>query len=277
MSNETQAITKTIDSAITKVISARTLEGFAKAELYAEAIGALNIAIDDTYMRKIMPLQGNKLGFRTDKETSGGYSQDIVKRCLIEAVLIGAQPWGNQFNIIAGNMYVTKEGFKYLLDNIPGLKWEITPGLPRINAEKTSGAVIMTAEWTMGANAKESRSWEIAVKMNNFMGADAVIGKAERKARKRLYELVSGVEVGDGDIGDIPAGESSETMMWKELLKDVTTIEALDNLENENKEQIAASPELTALFVKKRNELKKPTAKDKASAATRQAEAGLFK
>ncbi|MFK5282891.1 hypothetical protein ACI3PL_25325, partial [Lacticaseibacillus paracasei] len=80
-----------------------------------------------------MALQGNRLGFKTDKDKSGGYPESVVKNCLIEAVLLGIQPTGNQFNIIAGNMYPTKEGCGYLLNNFKGLSYNLVCSLPRIN------------------------------------------------------------------------------------------------------------------------------------------------
>jgi hypothetical protein len=46
------------------------------------------------------------------------------------------------------------------------------------------------------------------------MGADAIIGKASRKARAWLYATVTGMEVGDGDADDavvIPADEVKES------------------------------------------------------------------
>src|SRR6185295_14617871 len=103
------------------------------------------------------------------------YPEEVVKNCLIEAVLTGVQPFGNQFNIIAGNCYITKEGFGYLLANYSGLSYEIIPALPRINADKSSAAIVMKIKWTLNSIEKE-RELEIPVKMNSFMGTDAVIG-----------------------------------------------------------------------------------------------------
>lgn len=56
-----------------------------------------------------MPLMNTKIGFMTDhtgKPNSKGqvlplYSRDVVRDCIIDAVLIGLLPTGNQFNILA--------------------------------------------------------------------------------------------------------------------------------------------------------------------------------
>lgn len=196
-------LAKKLNEQVLRVIGTEEkLLGFERAFLIATAAQELKNLLTPEYMKPIMALQGNKLGFKTDKDDKGGYSEEIVKNCLIEAVLTGVQPFGNQFNIIAGSMYVTKEGFGYLLGNFKGLNYEIIPALPRINQEKTSAAVLMNIEWTLNGE-KKTRDIDIPVKMNQFMGSDAALGKATRKARAWLYNTISGKEVGDGDIQDI--------------------------------------------------------------------------
>lgn len=191
-----------LNNEIGLVITASKLKGFERAELISKAITAIKRKLDAEYMKSIMPMQGSKLGFKTDKDPSG-YTEDIVKTCLIEAVLTGVQPYGNQFNIIAGNCYITKEGFGYLLQNFEGLKYEIIPGLPRINSEKTSAAISMKISWTIGSGTKNEREIEFPIKSNQYMGTDGIIGKATRKARAWLFNTISGSEISDGDVQDI--------------------------------------------------------------------------
>lgn len=198
---KTSTVLKTLNGTVKEFLSASQLDGFEKAWIIAEAAGQLKLALTDEYMKPIMDLQNNRLGFRTDRPT--GYDQPTVKNCLIEAVLTGVQPFGNQFNIIAGSCYITKEGFKYLLDNFPGLDYETIPDLPRINQDKSGAAVKMKVVWTLKGNLQQAREMDLAIRMNNGMGVDAVIGKATRKARKWLYEKLTGMEIGDGDVTDI--------------------------------------------------------------------------
>lgn len=201
MSDKYTELATKLDTEVSAVIKVDGLDGFRKAYLIAEATGKLQTMLTSEYMKPIMAMQGMKLGFLTDKKDSG-YPENVVKLCLIEAVLTGVQPYGNQFNIIAGNMYVTKEGFGYLLGNIKGLNYNIVPGLPRINAAKDGAAVEMKIKWTINGQANE-QVMDIAVKMNSFMGVDAAIGKATRKARAWLFAALTGVEVGEGDVQDI--------------------------------------------------------------------------
>jgi hypothetical protein len=196
-------ISEKLDSNVIKVIGSKALQGFEKAFIVASATAELKKLLTTEYMKPIMDLQGSKLGFKTDRDDKGGYSMDVVRNCLIEAVLTGVQPVNNQFNIIAGNCYITKEGFGYLLKNTSGLSYEVIPALPRINADKTSAAVSMKISWSFNKGAQELRDIELPIKMNAYMGADAVIGKANRKARAWLFNTINDCEIADGDISDI--------------------------------------------------------------------------
>lgn len=203
----TTDVVKKLDASVALVIGNKAMAGFEKANIVARAINELKLALTDEYMKPIMGLQGNKLGFRTDKDKNGGYPIDVVKNCLIEAVLMGLQPTGNQFNIIAGNMYPTKEGCGALLnraDLFPGLKKSIVVGLPRINAEKTSAAFDVQIKWEF-ENVKREEVVPIPIKLDQYTSVDAMVGKATRKARAWLLSELTGAEVTDGDVTeDIP-------------------------------------------------------------------------
>lgn len=224
------AVAQKLNHAVETVLAADGFSGFQKAYLIATAAGELKKLLTPEYMKPIMDLQGNKLGFKTDKDIAQGggkgpgYPEEIVKNCLIEAVLTGVQPFGNQFNIIAGNCYITKEGFGYLLRNLPGLSYEIVPALPRINADKSSAAITMKVKWTLNGVEKE-RDLEIPVKMNSFMGTDAVIGKATRKARAWLFNTITGSEIPEGDAMDTAA-----EVVGSKINEAETTLEELQTL-----------------------------------------------
>lgn len=233
-------IAEKLNDSVFSVLSANGLIGFEKAYLIANAVAELKKLLTKEYMAPIMALQGNKLGFKTDKDDKGGYPEEIVKNCLIEAVLTGVQPFGNQFNIIAGNSYITKEGFGFLLAHYKGLSYEIVPDLPRINADKSSAAIAMNVEWTINGGIKKQKKLDIPVKMNAYMGTDAVIGKATRKARAWLFNTITGSEVADGDVVDYDAkvvnSRMSTTQQEKEeqrvelLIEDAKTIDDLASI-----------------------------------------------
>lgn len=195
-------LAKKLDQSIISVLGSDNLLGFEKAFLVANAISQLKEFLTPEYMKPIMELQGNKLGFKTDKDKDGGYPEAVVKNCLIEAVLFGLQPYGNQFNIIKGNMYATKEGLGSLLKSMKGLSYDMTPELPRING--SSSATLMNINWTLNGTT-QSKKLEIPIKVDNFMGVDAILGKAYRKARKWLYDTITSSEIPEGDAMDTGA------------------------------------------------------------------------
>jgi len=194
MENKSVELAKRLDTSIEQVITNSAL-GFEKAFVIASSIEKLRLMLTPEYMKPIMELQNQSNGFKTDRKD--GYDQETVKKCLIDAVLTGVQPYGNQFNIISGNYYITKEGFGYLLKNTKGLKWSITPSLPRMDKTKGSGAVEMTIKW----NGNEDKI-DFAIKIDSYTSVDAIIGKATRKARAWLFNTFHNTELPEGDIQD---------------------------------------------------------------------------
>lgn len=205
-------IAQKLDSNVLSVIGSEKIQGFQKAYLVAEAISQLSELLTPEYMKPIMALQGNRLGFKSDKDLvksqgggyvkGPGYPESVVKNCLIEAVLMGLQPVNNQFNIIGGNMYPTKEGCGYLLNNFKGLSYNLVCSLPRINSDKTSAAVDVKISWVLNGESKEE-TIPIPIKMDAYTSVDALIGKATRKGRAWLLSRISGMEITDGEIEDV--------------------------------------------------------------------------
>jgi len=225
-------VAEKLNSSVLQVIGNENIKGFQRAYIIADAISVLKETLTKEYMKPIMNLQGNKLGFKTDKDTSGGYSEEVVKNCLIEAVLFGLQPCGNHFNIIAGNMYATKEGCGYLLSKIQGLQYDIVPELPRMNDK--SAAVVMNIQWTING-VTNTKKLDIPVKVNAYMGTDAVIGKATRKARKWLFDTITGCELPEGDSSENDTLEKKKTSALADA--EVPTIEIKESDALLNKKQ----------------------------------------
>lgn len=234
-------LAKKLNTSVQTVLTNNALMGFEKAFQLAAATKELKSLLTDDYMMPIMELQGSKLGFKTDKDAEGGYKLPVVRNCLIEAVLFGVQPFGNQFNIIAGNCYLTKEGFGYLLKKETKIKkFSIIPALPRIktNDDGTqSAAIVMKTKWTPADGSGELvEDLEIPIKVNKFMGTDAVIGKATRKARAWLYNTINGSEIPEGDAFDTTA-EVVETKINTKEEKSNSVQEGVGNLFGENKNE----------------------------------------
>lgn len=159
----------------------------------------LNQLLTPKMMESVMWLQNNPLGFMTDQK-GAGYSVDIVRMCLIDAAFEGVSPVGNEFNILSGRCYITKNGMKKKLSHVNGLRFHATPGLPKLVGEKGAVAAVHL-DWTYAGEHQE-QSLEFAIRVNAGMGADAIVGKAKRKAYAWLYEEVTGNQVADGDVMD---------------------------------------------------------------------------
>lgn len=199
--NKNTAVALKLNEAVGSVLNQTNLQGFERAFATAQSIEVLKNLLTPEYMAPIMQLQGNRLGFKTDKDRSGGYDMAIVKNCLIEAVLMGLQPFGNEFNIIAGNTYATKEGVGRLLATWKGLKYSLVCGVPKPANDGKSAVVEVTIKWTINGESNEEII-PISVKMDQYTSVDAMIGKATRKGRAWLLSAISGIEIVEADITD---------------------------------------------------------------------------
>ena len=189
-----------LDAAATQGALTTTGGQFARALATAAAVNTLRELLDENVMKNVMQLQNNALGFLTDRKDAP-YSVNVVRDCLIEAVLQGVSPCGNEFNIISGRAYITKAGMRRKLANVSGLTYTITPGLPKMAATSDGAAIVMSLDWTYNGKT-EHKDLPLAVRVNKSMGTDAIIGKATRKAAAWLYDAVTGMSVSDGDISD---------------------------------------------------------------------------
>jgi hypothetical protein len=167
----------------------------------AAGVRELKALITDEAMKDVMQLQNTALGFRTDRPQ--GYEIGIVKDVIIEACLRGLRPIGNEFNIISGRLYTTKEGYARLVREYPGLTdLKLTPGIP---AMKTGGALVpFKAVWKLDGKP-DSLDREFAVRVNSGMGADAILGKATRKMLCAIYGHLTGSEhaLPEGEVDDL--------------------------------------------------------------------------
>ena len=197
------------------------------------AMADLRDALDPKIMASIMKLQNTKLGFRTDLER--GYPEPVVRDAVIEATVWGLQCVGNQFNIISGGFYATKEGYTYLLRNMPGLEDMRFIYHPAVISESSTsgtrkdgtpyqkiereGKTVVDVSWVYhGVRGMERL--EFCIRVNAGMSQDAIMGKAERKAKKWLFERLTDRYMPDGEaeesyevrsanyeVVDVPAAE----------------------------------------------------------------------
>jgi hypothetical protein len=172
----------------------------------ATAISELREALTPAIMSDFLKLANTPLGFRTDRGPGSAsnkehYPDAIVKDCLIQAMVRGVRPNGNEFNIIAGQCYVTKDGFRRLLRDFPGFSdFKIDLGVPKASGD---GAIVhCSATWRIGG-IPDSIECDIPVKGT---GCDLLLGKAESKLYRRIYSRLTG-----SDLSDVASGEDGES------------------------------------------------------------------
>jgi hypothetical protein len=196
--------------------------------IVAGAITYLQEALTAEVMKPIMALQGSRLGFKTDRdlvknqqsgkyEKGPGYPLEVVKNCFIEASLSGLMATGNQWNIIGGNFYITKEGGDHLVKS-EKLDYNILYKNVEQSADKKTASVIAEITWKQdGSEKKQEITWPI--KSDAFTTFDSLIGKAERKSKVWLYNKVKGTCLSDGDASEIPTADDLKKQSASEVSK----------------------------------------------------------
>ena len=182
------------------------VNNFGAAFTAAQVIMLLREALTDEVLDTIfMPLMNSKVGFRTDRDgkinrktgkVNELYEKDVVREAIIDAALIGLRPTGNQFNIISGTMYPTKEGYTSLLKKI-GAKYIIDYTQPTIDSQGFATFVCKINYEYKGD--KNSFSVSATVRTDQYSSYDQLRGKAERRAKKALYEYLTGTDYGEAD------------------------------------------------------------------------------
>ena len=181
------------------------INNFGAAFQAVSVVSLLKQALTDEVMEKVfMPLMNTKIGFLTDRngrpnargEVKALYTKEVVRDCVIDAVAIGLLPTGNQFNIIAERMYPTKEGYTALLRKL-GVKYFIDVSYDK---SQTQGFAEIPCKITYQYNGEKNGFSIVAtVKKDNYSSPDQLRGKAERRAKKALYEYITGCDFGDAD------------------------------------------------------------------------------
>jgi len=213
----------------------------------AVVVSKLREALTDEVVNKVfMPLMNTKIGFLTDKpgrdrktgQVTPLYDVETVRLSIIDAVTIGLLPTGNQFNIIAGRMYPTKEGYTHLLKRL-GVKYFLDVSYDKGSNQNYAEIPVKINYEHDGV--KNSFLITATVKKDNYSSHDQLRGKAERRAKKALFEYITGCDFGDADE------DSGRTVDAKyELVSDLPA-EVKDEL-SENLLRCSNLDELTALY-----------------------------
>lgn len=198
-------------------------QSFQSAFSRAAALKQVSEAITPEMHGYIMALQGTREGFVTDKDKTGGYPQEIVKARAVEALVHGARLDGNEFNIIAGGTYFTKEYYmRRVLDlETQGIIHDLEAAIGAAEVKGRYGYLEAVAAWYVGdqflrldkvqRKLPDGKPFDdrIVVPAHETTGYDALVGKANR----RLYRAILRRTVAALGRGFVPTdGDATETI-----------------------------------------------------------------
>lgn len=250
-----QTAIATIDSTAAKAMALfSAADSFERELAVAQAMQDLRAALTPEVMKPIMGLMNSPIGFMTDRNPAQTdpktgrpfvpYSVDIVRECFIESKFRGLHAVGNEWNIIAERLYAAKNGLARLVKQFPAIsEVRYSFDVPRMNGDK--GAIVKCgATWKINGK-KDDIACEIPVKINNYTGTDAIIGKAERKLNARILTQLTGrgIDAAETDEAiDVQTAPASEPTTEPKFTRTATPPEPERNLDVQN--------ELSGLMVK---------------------------
>jgi hypothetical protein len=192
---------------------------FSSALIMAKAVGFLKSAITPGMLAEFRSLADTPMGFRTDRPAGSTrkikkngewvqvdnkpYDDDTLKECIIIALMSGAKLTGNQFSILAGNCYLTKNFFKPAIQSYPGLSGlQVEMGVP-VRGPNNVAACEAVASWWLGgehhtlrcakAGAEGSIDTRIVVNAYDSSSTDEILGRVESKLYRRIFERLRGM------------------------------------------------------------------------------------
>ncbi|MDB6027546.1 MAG: hypothetical protein JWM68_3769 [Verrucomicrobiales bacterium] len=200
-------------------VASEAMTMFESAGNFTEELGVAQAVVDmralltDDIMKPIMALMNTDLGFRTDKDPKLSrdpvtpYSVEVVRECFIESKLRGFHTVGNEWNIIAGRFYGCKNGLARKVKEVTKGTFEPSYDPPILAPDGKSARVKCRGAWMINGQhgdigVKAADPCEFVIRVNAFMGADAIIGKAERKLNKRVFERLTGRIIPEGEVDD---------------------------------------------------------------------------
>jgi len=191
------AIDKIADES--SLVALGDLRGTQRAVALARGMNELRKLISGDVLAQLTALAGTDLGYRTDMDAKNkSYPPAVIRDCLIEGMLRGANVVGNEINIIAGKCYLTKAYFERMVRGLVS-ELRVVEGVPELSKSGVGALVPMRAAWKYMGHADSIECTKtdegdnrIAVRVNSGMGVDAILGKAYRKLFARIYRRLTG-------------------------------------------------------------------------------------
>lgn len=197
------------DKAVSELLNAQLsgkLSGIQLTFAKMTVVEMIEKVLDKEFMEKVMKLQNKPYGFKTDcdlkKNPPEQYPEAVVKNCVIQAILHGAEITGNEFNILGGNTYFTKEFCEnYIIKNkihqklVIGFSKKTTDGI---------WVVPVTISWIDPRDTTKTwKSEKLDIPVNKFEKTkeDTLRGQAKRDALAWLISTIreTPIPIGDAD------------------------------------------------------------------------------
>jgi hypothetical protein len=191
-----------------KILTSNISE-YEKSLLYGHYLVQIKNQISGKVLEIVKDLMNTGIGFKTDKPT---YSDEIIKNCVTQAIMHGLRIHGNEFNILGGNFYATKEGLERIVNRNPDLEKKIIIKSRGFKKSPETEIWALSYEYEFKLKDRQEIKDDVTVYVRGKQGnyeipLDAVLGKARRKVLKTIYnQMTQGfflLEDAD-DIDDIP-------------------------------------------------------------------------
>lgn len=210
-SNISEAVSAASDAAMQAFDRATNSNDILAAAEVAEYIEALRQVLEPK-MGVLMSLADSPLGFKTDRHPSilaankrkgkgptTPYPPEVVKDCILEAHLRGVKLVANQFNIISGQCYIPKDGYRMLINksDAKGFDYKIR----KISEGRGEHVAEGEASWKLDGKSYTLKQQFFCKAYDGFTTWEQSEGKATRKLFKAVYERISGRAFQDEDEG----------------------------------------------------------------------------
>lgn len=199
---ETASLDAIVVNSLTAIRSAVTpfSKALAVGRAYIDVKGALM-----PQMKFVTALSGQANGFKVDKKD---YPEDVIKTCAIDALIAGVQLTGNQFNIIAGNMYITQNGWRQKLIDLQDFSFR---DVARFDPPRTDSGttVVKCRQAYFYQGAEFTFEYDAMIRSSSGATIDNIVGKAKAKLWHALYDKLTG-EVGpyhDDAVEEVGTGQ----------------------------------------------------------------------
>lgn len=188
---------------------------FERSMMYGHYLVKIKEQFNGKTLEIVKNLMNTGIGFKTDRNPDDPnckykdvYSDEIIKNCATQAIMHGLRIHGNEWNILGGNFYATKEGLQRIVRANPNLERKIKETIKGFKQSSESHIWEFKCEYEFKLKGeqevKDSVNIYVRGKQGNYdIPFDAVMGKAVRKLLKTIYnEMNHGFHLEDADDVD---------------------------------------------------------------------------